>query len=199
MGYPSHADPVLTTRPYYRSTYVFVTRRASRLDIRSFDAPQLRRLRIGVQLVGDDGANSPPAHALSRRGIIDNVRGYTVYGDYLHADPQRAIIDAVARGEIDAAVVWGPLAFFAARETEALAIEPVTPQRDGRAVPFVYDISMGVRRGDTALRDALNRTIAGRRAEIGRILRAFHVPLVEPARTAAATWPPRRRAAGGQP
>jgi len=54
-------------QPYYRSSYVFVSRRDRKLDVRSFDDPVLRRLTVGVQLVGDDYANAPPAHALTRR------------------------------------------------------------------------------------------------------------------------------------
>ena len=178
MGYPSHADPVLTTRPYYRSTYVFVTRRASRLDIRSFDAPQLRTLRIGVQLVGDDGANSPPAHALSRRGITANVRGYTVYGDYSRESPPSEIVAAVARGDIDVATVWGPVAgYFAARQRVPLDIVAVAPQTEG-VVPEVFDISMAVRRNDRARQRQLDDFIQRRRSAIDAILARYHVPRV---------------------
>jgi len=70
MGVPTGMDVVLKTAPYYRSTYVFVTRRDNPLDIRSFDDEALKRVRVGVQLIGDDGQNTPPAHALSNRGII---------------------------------------------------------------------------------------------------------------------------------
>ena len=90
---------VLPTSPYYRSTYVFVTRREHGVNVHSFDDPILRRVRVGVQLIGDDGTNSPPAHALSNRGIINNVKGYTVYGDYSKDSPPSRIIDAVASGD----------------------------------------------------------------------------------------------------
>src|SRR6476661_4953606 len=86
MGYATGAGPVVTTRPYYRSTYVFVTR-ANGPDIRSLDDPRLRTVKVGVQLIGDDFANTPPATGLTRRGIVRNVRGYTVYGDYREANP----------------------------------------------------------------------------------------------------------------
>src|SRR5688572_13767548 len=82
MGYAAGAGPAQTTTPYYRSTYVFVTRTSRHLAIDSFDAAELRRLRIGVQVIGDDGVNSPPAHALSRRGLAANLVGCSVYGDY---------------------------------------------------------------------------------------------------------------------
>jgi mxaJ protein len=87
LGVPSHFDLALTTSPYYRSTYVFVYRQDKGLTIRSFDDPLLHYLRIGVQLIGDDYTNTPPAHALANRDIINNVVGYTVYGNYSQANP----------------------------------------------------------------------------------------------------------------
>jgi mxaJ protein len=180
MGYPNHADPVATTKPYYRSTYVFVTRRSSGVTVRTFDDPSLRTLRIGVQLVGDDGANSPPAHALSRRGIITNVVGYSVYGDYRKESPPSEIIAAVARGEIDVAAAWGPLAgYFATKQRVALDLVPVQPQFDRPMLPETFEISMAVRRKDTARRDRLDDFIVRHRKEIDAILAEYHVPRVD--------------------
>ncbi len=117
MGLPSSVELAATTRPYYRSTYVFVYRKDRGIAVRSFDDPVLRKLKIGVQMVGDDGYNSPPAHALANRGIIDNIAGYSVYGDYSQPNPPARIVEAVARGDVDLAVVWGPLAgYFAPRQ-----------------------------------------------------------------------------------
>src|SRR4051794_18761124 len=81
MGIAAGVGPVVTTQPYYRSTYVFVAR-SSGPDIRSLDDPRLHRVKVGVQLIGDDFSNTPPATGLTRRGIVRNVRGYTIYGDY---------------------------------------------------------------------------------------------------------------------
>jgi len=172
MGLPSAIELAATTRPYYRSTYVFVSKQ---LGIHSLDDPRLKTLRIGVQLIGDDGANAPPAHALASRGIVENVRGYTVYGDYAQPNPPARIIDAVASGEIDVAIVWGPLAGYFAKG-RGLEIEPVTPQIDLPFLPFVYDISLGVRREDTALRQELDAILARRRNDIARILDQYGVP-----------------------
>jgi mxaJ protein len=182
MGLPTRVEMALTTRPYYRSTYVFVTRRASRLRIRSFDDRRLRVLRIGVPLVGDEGANAPPAHALASRGIVRNVVGYTVYGDYRTSSPPSSLIAAVAHGEVDVAVAWGPLAgYFGPRQAEALEVVPVAPQTDAASVPQVFDISMAVRRRDERRRERLDDFIRRRRAEIDGILAGFHVPRAEPA------------------
>jgi mxaJ protein len=179
MGLPSAVEMALTTRPYYRSTYVFVTRRDLRETIAGFDDPALRRLRVGVQMVGDDGANSPPAHALSRRGIVRNVVGFSVYGDYASENPPARIVAAVAAGEVDVAVVWGPLAgYFAPRQRVPLRVVPVSPQFDHPGLPFAFDISMAVRRGDTALRARLDHVIVRRRSEIDALLAEYGVPRV---------------------
>ena len=179
MGIPSNFDQALPTTPYYRSSYVFLSRTDRHLGITSFDDPRLKKLKIGVQMIGNDHVNSPPAHALAQRGIIDNVTGYTVYGDYRSQAPIRDIVDAVAQGKVDVAVVWGPQAgYFARQEPVALDIVPVSPQIDLPFLPFVFDISMGVRRGDTALREQLDREIERRRDDIERILDRYGVPRV---------------------
>lgn len=179
IGIPSNFDQALPTQSYYRSTYVFVSRADRHLNITSFDDPRLKKLRIGVQMIGNDHVNSPPAHALAKRGIIDNVAGYTVYGDYRSQAPGRDIVDAVANGAVDVAIVWGPQAgYFARQEKVALDIVPVSPQIDLPFLPFVFDISMAVRRGDNALRDQLDREIEKRRGDIERILDQYGVPRV---------------------
>jgi mxaJ protein len=179
MGVPGSFELALVTRPYYRSTYVFVTRHDAGLAIRSFDDSVLRRLRIGVQMIGDDYTNTPPAHALANRGIVDNVRGYMVYGDYRDDSPPARIIEAVAAGDIDVAVAWGPLAgYFASRQSVPLAITPVSPQIDLPFLPFVYDIALGVKRGNDPLRAELDSVLLRRREDIGRLLDGYGVPRV---------------------
>lgn len=192
VGMPGSMEMALTTRPYYRSTYVFVYRKDAGFHVRSFDDPVLKTKRIGVHLVGDDGANTPPAHALASRGIVGgNVRGYMLYGDYAQPNPPARILDALAEGEIDVAIVWGPLAgFFAPRQKVAMEIVPVQPQIDVPFLPFVYDISMGVRREDASLKAQVEQVMMRRRAEIDAILDEYGVPRVGP-RRAPATEEPR--------
>jgi quinoprotein dehydrogenase-associated probable ABC transporter substrate-binding protein len=183
VGMPSSSELALTTTPYYRSTYVFVWRKDRGLNINSFDDAALHKLRIGVQMIGDDFANSPPAHALTNRKIIQNVKAYSVYGDYAQPNPPAQVIAAVAKREVDVAVVWGPLAgFFIKREHLPLTLVPVAPQIDLPFLPFVYDISMGVRRGDDAFKERLEAIIENRRAEIDAILDSYGVPRVNTGR-----------------
>ncbi|HEX2254661.1 MAG TPA: substrate-binding domain-containing protein [Thermoanaerobaculia bacterium] len=179
-GMPSSTDRALVTAPYYRSTYVFVSPPGQPAAVRSFDDPALRRLRVGVQMIGDDYTNSPPAHALANRGIVDNVRGYAVYGDYREDSPPARILEAVARHEVDVAVVWGPLAgYHARRHDPPLVLVPVEPQIDLPFLPFVFDISLAVRRGDEALRDRLDLALERRRGEIDAVLAEYGVPRLD--------------------
>ena len=180
IGVPAGFEMALTTRPYYRSTYVFVSRKDRKLAVKSFDDPALKRLKIGVQMIGDDFSNTPPAHALSRRNIIGNVKGFTVYGDYNQPNPPARIVDAVEKGDVDVAIVWGPLAgYFANQSRVPLDVVPVSPQVDQPFLPFVFDISMGVRRGDQELRDRVEQVLERRRSDIDRILQDYAVPRVD--------------------
>lgn len=177
VGVPAGWDPVLATRPYYRSTYVFVWRRDRALDVRSLDDPRLRRLGVGVQLIGDNGVNTPPAHALAARGIVDNVRGYSVYGDYAAPSPSAAILHGVARGEVDVAVVWGPLAaYFADRVSPPLEWAPVAPAAEAPALRFTFAIAAGVRKDAAALRDRVQEALDRRAGDVQAILDAYAVP-----------------------
>jgi mxaJ protein len=179
MGMPSGTGGVLTTRPYYRSTYVFVSRRDRHLTVKSLDDPALRRLKIGVQVVGDDYANTPPVHALSRRGIVDNIVGFRVVGDYSQANPPARIIDAVTRGDVDIAVAWGPLAgYFAKRSPVPLVLTPVLPAFDPPGLRFVFDISLAVRRDQQALQRELDQILRKRKPDIDSILTVYGIPRV---------------------
>jgi mxaJ protein len=178
-GVPAGYDLVRTTRPYYRSSYVFVSRRTAP-PLHSFDDPALRHMRIGIQVTGDDYQNPPAAEALAFRHLEANVHGYPVYGDYSSDAPQRAIVDDVAANRIDTAIVWGPVGgYFGSLQQSPLTITAVSPARDPAAGPFTFAIAMGVRKTDAALGDEVDRVLVRRRAEIQRILRRFHVPLVE--------------------
>jgi ABC-type amino acid transport substrate-binding protein len=176
MGVPTGFDMALTTNPYYRSSFAFVSRRESSLHLSSVDDERLRRLSIGLHLVGDDYGSVPPAQALAARGLTQNMRGYSIYGDYAKPSPSADLIRAVADGNVDVAVVWGPLAgFFAAQSTVPLDVSLVQPVP---GIQFEFAMSMGVRREDHELRDRLNGILVRRRVDIEELLDRFHVPRV---------------------
>jgi mxaJ protein len=179
VGVPFHYDLVTTTKPYYRSSYVFVSRADRNLRLTSLQDPRLHSLKIGVHLIGDDGVNTPPAHALGDLGIIDNVTGFSIYGDYRERAPPARLIEAVERGEIDVATAWGPLAGYVARQSPVpLAIAPIADGDVFKPLAFQFDIAMGVRNGDQALRNALDLILARKQETVRSILLDYGVPLL---------------------
>jgi quinoprotein dehydrogenase-associated probable ABC transporter substrate-binding protein len=178
MGVPHEFGMLRTTRPYYRSSYVFVTQQARQLSIESFDDPRLATLRIGVHAIGDDYSNVPPVQVLALRGHVDNIHGYSIYGDYSKADPPRELIDAVARDEVDVAIAWGPLAgYFATRQNIPLELRVAQPDPLAASFPMSFSISMGVRRDDDALHAALEHVLDTQAGEIRALLERYAVPL----------------------
>jgi mxaJ protein len=173
IGIPAQFRPVLPTAPYYRSTYVFVTRRDHKLQPASLNDPALHRMKIGLQVLEED--YTPPGAALARRGMQNEIVGFDTLGE-----AAGSIVAGVADGKVDTAIVWGPLAgYFAQKYGDQLQITPVTPQVDPPGLPFTFAISMGVRKGNTALRDELDRVLVRRRNEIQSILRRYGVPQLD--------------------
>jgi len=180
MGMPTAAGRILATAPYYTSTYVFLSRRSAGPPIASLDDPRLRQVRIGLHFIGDDYHNTPAATALARRGIVRNVVGYSIYGDYAKPNPPAALVFAVARREVDVAIVWGPFAgYFGPRTGVSLVSTPVVPAIDGPGAVFAFAISAGVRRSDTALRAAVDRAIVAERPAIRAVLARYGVPMLQ--------------------
>jgi mxaJ protein len=173
IGIPSNYRPVLTTTPYYRSTYVFIVRRDRPLKPASLNDPALRQMKIGVQALDED--YTPPAAALARRGMQNEIVGFGSTDE-----DANSIVQAVVTRKVDTAIVWGPLAgYFALRYGDTLKLEPVTPEVDPPGLPFTFAISMGVRKGNIELRDRMEDTLIRRQADIQGILRAYGVPLLD--------------------
>src|SRR5438270_5905842 len=163
MSVPVGMRGVLATKPYLRSSYVFVTRADGDLDISSFDDPRLKKLKIGVQALDDEYA--PPAQALGRRGMLTNIVGYEPFGKA----PGKIVSD-VANGKLDTAVVWGPLAgFYAGRSRKKLRLTPVQPDHEG-ALPFAYELAVGVAKNKPELVERINRVLAQKHHQISLLL-----------------------------
>jgi mxaJ protein len=177
IGVPAGLDEVGVTKPYYASTYVFVTRG---LQLSSLKDPRLRQLRVGVHLVGDEP--TPPAEALGREGIVNNVRGFMISGgDYAKPDPPARLIEAVSSKLIDVAAVWGPVGgYFAKTAPMPLTVTPITDTMSFAPLAFQFAIAVGVRKEDTALRARLDRVLAREHNAIHALLQSYGVPLVSP-------------------
>lgn len=164
------------TRPYYASSYAFVTRNGEK-PVRSFSELS-NDMKIGVQLIGDDGINTPPVEELSARGITANVKGYMVWGQSpAHGTPLESIVRAVADGSVDVAIVWGPQAgYFATREGAAPLSVVAVPSTEKTVQPMHFEIAMGVRRDDEALAAELDAALAKLEPEIDALLVEYGIP-----------------------
>lgn len=171
IGTPDGMRGVLTTRPYYRSSYVFVTRKREHVQIASFDDPHLNRGRIGLQILEEN--YSPPSLPLIRNGHAAQLMGFDSFGKQ-GAD----IVRAVSDGRVRTAVVWGPVAgYFASVLQQPVAITPVSPAVDSSGVPFAFAIAMAVHKNDTGLRNQINAALTRVQPKINAVLSAYHVPL----------------------
>ena len=174
IGVVAGDDLVQNTNPYYRSAYVLVRRAADRDLFKSLEAPEMQAARIGVV------AGTPPADMLTRAGLIAQVRSYQLLNDSRYADPAKAMLDDLAAGRIDAALVWGPIGgYWARKESVPLTLTPVTgDRRSGTRTDF--RISMGIRQGEPEWKHELNDLIRSLRPQITAILESYGVPLLDP-------------------
>jgi len=174
IGIPKGYDPVLWTKPYYRSSYVIAFHKNSGRQITTLDAPDLRKLRVGVH------SNTPPEEALARRGILDNVVGYSLFYDSRDpaSDRPSKLVTDLVLGTVDVAIAWGPLVGYYAKKLNApLELVPLVGDP---GVPLAFDISMGVKKGDQALKTRLENALDRRQADIRKVLEDFGVPLLPP-------------------
>src|SRR5690606_9882608 len=168
LGVPDGFAELLNTVSYYQSPYVFVERTDRGLGISSLDDPRLADLRIGVQNLG-----IPPHNALLGRGLAASV---------VMAPPlteHGLVVSAVAAGDLDVGVVWGPVAaYYAGLVGMPLTLTPVQPEVDLPFGSMVLPISMAVRPGDTSLRDMLDAALVARWDDVQAVLEEFGVPVV---------------------
>jgi mxaJ protein len=169
VGIPSAFRPLLTSEPYYRSSYVFLTARSKKFRPASLDDPDLKKVRIGVAALQED--YTPPAAALARRGLQSQVVGIYSVGSH-----SMDIAKAVSRGEVDLAIMWGPIAGYAVkRSPKTFSLAPVQPEMDG-ATPFTFAIAMGVRKGNRELQSKVNAFIDAHHETIAKLLDSYGVP-----------------------
>jgi len=175
IAVPKEYDLVRTTKPYFRSTYVFVYPKDKGPQIKSLDDPALKKVKIGVHLLGDDYTNPPPVHELSKRGVVGNLIGFSTF--YSADNPPSAIIDAVASGKVDVAIVWGPAAGMFVKASKVPLVMVPVPSGAGD-LPFEFDMSMGVKKGNDALFASVESVLEKKHGEILKILQDYNVPMV---------------------
>ncbi len=171
ISIPQGWEQVLWTKPYYRSSYVIVYPKGRGFKITSLDDSILKRLKIGVHI------NTPPGEELAKRDLLSNMVSYSLFYDYQQDRPGKIIEDVIA-GEIDVAVVWGPMAGYAVKKLNASSLELIPLQGGDPGNPFSFEFSMGVSEGNKALKGQLEEALKKRQAEIRKILEDYGVPLL---------------------
>ena len=172
MGVTSVNELLQNTNPYYRSVYTLVYRKDAGLNIRTLDDPALKTLKIGIV------AGTPPATLLTRYGLMDHVRSYERTVDTRLFSPATQAVDDVAKGNIDVAVIWGPIAGFAAKQQKTpLEVVPLPAKEN--SVPLAFNVSMGIRRRENNWKHQLNSELDKLAPQIRQILFQYDIPLLD--------------------
>ncbi|WP_119300561.1 substrate-binding domain-containing protein [Dongia deserti] len=172
VGMASGAEMVLSTNPYYRSTYVMVTRKADGITADRLDDPELKSLKIGLI------AGTPPASVVAQNGLMAHAKPYDLMVDTRHDSPSRRMVEDLATGTIDVALLWGPLGgYFAAEHGDALTVTPLV--HEAKSSRMDYYIAMGVRPGETRWKHDIEKLLAENKDQIAAILREYHVPVLD--------------------
>jgi quinoprotein dehydrogenase-associated probable ABC transporter substrate-binding protein len=173
MGFPQGDDLVQGTNPYYRTAYALVSKQGSGLeDVTVLEDARLKGKHIGIV------AGTPPATNMAVNGLMTNAKPYPLMIDTRVDSSAEAMINDLNKGEIDAAILWGPMAgFYAKQANPPLHVTPLVKEKVGPQL--VYRIGMGVRRADQNWKRLLNKLIQENQPEINRILVDYGVPLLD--------------------
>src|SRR5712672_4583059 len=173
MGFPQGDDLVQGTNPYYRTAYALVARQGSGLDeVATLGDERLKGKHIGIV------AGTPPATNMAAYGLMTNAKSYPLMIDTRFDSSTVAMINDLMSGEIDAGVLWGPMAGYYARQANPpLHVTPLVKETSGPKL--AYRIGMGVRPADQNWKRQLNRLIQENQPAINKILLDFGVPLLD--------------------
>ncbi len=173
IGFPQGDDQAQVTVPYYRTTYALVTKRGSGLDdVTALDDPRLKDKRIGVV------AKTPPSTIMAINGLLGRVKSYPLFIDTRADSSAQAMIDDLARGEIDCGILWGPMAGYLAKQADPpLAVVPLV--KETRGPPLTFRIGMAVRPSDQELKRTLNKLIMESQSEINKLLISYNIPILD--------------------
>ena len=175
MGFPQGDDQAQVTVPYYRTTYALVFKPGSGLeDVTTIDSPKLKDKRIGIV------ARTPPSTAMAVNGLLAHAKSYPLFVDTRADSSAQAMIDDLARGEIDCGILWGPMAgYYASKADPPLVVVPLT--RETAGPPMSFRIGMAVRPADQEWKRTLNKLIMENQAEINKLLISYSIPIIDEA------------------
>jgi quinoprotein dehydrogenase-associated probable ABC transporter substrate-binding protein len=175
MGFPQGDDQAQVTVPYYRTTYALVSKRGSGLEeVTTIDDPKLRDKRIGVV------ARTPPSTNMAMNGLLARAKSYPLFIDTRADSSAQAMMDDLARGEIDCGILWGPMAgYYANKADPPFVVIPLTRETSGP--PMIFRIGMAVRPADQEWKRTLNKLIMENQAEINKLLISYNIPILDEA------------------
>lgn len=175
MGFPQGDDQAQVTIPYYRTTYALVTRRGSGLeDVTAIDDPKLKEKRIGIV------ARTPPSTNMAVNGLLARAKSYPLFIDTRADSSAQAMMDDLARGDIDCGILWGPMAgYYASKADPPFVVTPLLKETTGP--PMTFRIGMAVRPSDQEWKRTLNKLIMDNQAEINQLLISYHIPILDDA------------------
>jgi quinoprotein dehydrogenase-associated probable ABC transporter substrate-binding protein len=164
-------DLMQTTNPYYHTTYALVFKPGNGLDgIETLEDQRLKGKHIGVV------AGTPPSGVLVQQGLMALAKPYPLTADTRIEVPSQTMVNDIASGQIDAGVLWGPIAgYYAQHVTPHLVVVPLLKEQSR----MDFQIAMGVRHSDQDWKRELNRIIVANQPEIDRILQQYGVPLLD--------------------
>jgi quinoprotein dehydrogenase-associated probable ABC transporter substrate-binding protein len=173
LGIAQGDDLVQPTNPYYRTSYVAAYHQDGPLKgLESLSDPRLKTARIGIV------AGTPPVTLLAENGLLGQIKSYALVVDTRFDSPTHEMMDDLDRGEIDVALLWGPIAGYYARTAKTpTAVVPLLKEQGGPRM--VYRIVMGVRHSDQNWKRSLNKLISESQGEVQTILRSYGVPLLD--------------------
>jgi quinoprotein dehydrogenase-associated probable ABC transporter substrate-binding protein len=173
MGFPQGDDQAQVTVPYYRTTYALVFKRGSGLeDVTAISDPKLKDKRIGIV------AKTPPSTNMAINGLFTHAKSYPLFIDTRADSSAQAMMDDLARGDIDCGILWGPMAgYYASQANPPMVVVPLTKETTGPQM--TYRIGMAVRAADQEWKRTLNRLITENQAEINRLLISYNIPILD--------------------
>jgi len=173
IGYAQGDELVLNTNHYYRSTYAILYRKGSALEgVDSLADDRLKSKHVGII------AGTPPGDIMAKLGLMPFAKPYPLTVDRRYESPAERMIEDIRSGDIDAGILWGPIAgYFAQRGGEPLVVKPLVKESIGPRM--TYRITMGVRQGDDVWKRQLNQIIAQNQGKIDKVLLDYGVPLLD--------------------
>ena len=175
MGFPQGDDQAQVTVPYYRTTYALVFKPGSGLEgVTAIGDPKLKDKRIGII------AKTPPSTDMAINGLLGHAKSYPLFIDTRADSSAQAMMDDLARDDIDCGILWGPMAGYYARQANPpMIVVPLTKETMGPQM--TYRIGMAVRATDQEWKRTLNRLIMENQPEINKLLISYNIPILDEA------------------